>query len=32
VFFNRPLLVGGDPKHSAAELRYFALGRTGSTA
>jgi hypothetical protein len=28
VFFNRPLLVGGDPKHSAAELRYFALGRT----
>lgn len=28
VFFNRPLLVSGDPKHSAAELRFFALGRT----
>src|SRR2546425_13253405 len=28
VCFNRPLLVSGDPQHSAAELRYFALGRT----
>lgn len=28
VFFNRPVLVSGDPKHSAAEVRYFALGRT----
>src|SRR3970040_1455058 len=28
VFFNRPLLVTGDPTHSAEELRYFALGRT----
>ncbi len=28
VFFNRPILVGEDPKHSATEVRYFALGRT----
>jgi uncharacterized DUF497 family protein len=28
VFFNRPALVSGAPKHSAAEVRYFALGRT----
>lgn len=28
VFFNRSVLVSGDPKHSAAEPRYFALGRT----
>lgn len=28
VFFNRPVLVSGDPKHSGAEVRYFALGRT----
>lgn len=28
VFFNRPVLVIGDAKHSAAEPRYFALGRT----
>lgn len=28
LFFNRPLLAAGDPKHSAAELRYFVLGRT----
>lgn len=31
VFFNRPVLVAGDPKHSVArEGRYFALGRTNS--
>ncbi|MBI2371543.1 MAG: BrnT family toxin [Deltaproteobacteria bacterium] len=28
VFFNRPLVVGDDPEHSATERRYFALGRT----
>jgi uncharacterized DUF497 family protein len=27
VFFNRPVLVRGDPKHSAQEARYFALGQ-----
>lgn len=27
VFLNRPLLVSEDPKHSADEPRYFALGR-----
>ncbi len=30
VFFNRPLVVGEAPKHSAMETRYFALGRTDS--
>jgi uncharacterized DUF497 family protein len=28
VFLNRPLLIAGDPKHSAREPRPFALGRT----
>jgi len=28
VFFNLPILVRGDSKHSAQEVRYFALGRT----
>lgn len=28
VFFNRPVLVSGDPKHSGSEVRHFALGRT----
>lgn len=28
VFLNRPILVAADPKHSAKEGRYFALGRT----
>ena len=28
VFFNQPLLVVGDPKHSAMEKRYHALGIT----
>jgi len=30
VFFNLPLVVGGDPKHSQEEDRYFALGQTDS--
>ncbi|CAN1530860.1 Ribonuclease toxin, BrnT, of type II toxin-antitoxin system [Methylophilaceae bacterium] len=28
MFFNQPLLVVGDDKHSQAELRYVALGST----
>ncbi len=28
VFFNRPIVVGGDEKHSTAEERFYALGRT----
>jgi hypothetical protein len=28
VFLNRPLVVAEDPRHSAAEARFFALGRT----
>ncbi len=28
VFFNRPLLVADDDKHSQYEKRYYALGQT----
>ena len=28
VFFNRPLIVKGDHKHSITEKRFYALGRT----
>ncbi len=28
VFFNLPLLLALDPKHSTTEQRYYALGRT----
>ena len=28
VFFNSPLLVLPDPRHSEAELRFHALGNT----
>jgi len=28
VFFNQPVLIAPDLKHSGAERRYFALGRT----
>jgi uncharacterized DUF497 family protein len=28
VFFNHPLVVGEDEKHSAAEGRLYALGQT----
>jgi uncharacterized DUF497 family protein len=28
VFFNYPLVVGEDEKHSVAEARLFALGQT----
>ena len=28
VFFNKPLVVSDDPKHSQEEQRHYALGRT----
>jgi uncharacterized protein len=28
VFFNQPLLIGEDPRHSVHEPRFHALGRT----
>lgn len=28
VFFNQPLVVAVDEKHSSVEARYYALGRT----
>ena len=28
VFFNHPLIVADDVKHSGTERRYFALGQT----
>jgi len=28
VFFNRPLLISDDTKHSSLEQRYYVLGRT----
>ena len=28
VFFNNPLLISADDKHSAVENRYLALGKT----
>ncbi len=28
VFFNLPLIIASDKKHSKAETRFFALGRT----
>jgi uncharacterized DUF497 family protein len=28
VFFNLPLVVGGDPQHSRVESRHYALGQT----
>jgi uncharacterized protein len=28
VFFNHPLIVADDVRHSGSELRYFALGQT----
>jgi uncharacterized DUF497 family protein len=30
VFFNRPILVGPDEKHSQGEPRYAALGQTNA--
>ena len=28
IFFNEPLLLSDDVRHSAIEARYFALGKT----
>ena len=28
TFFNLPLIIVGDTKHSASEKRFYALGRT----
>ncbi len=28
IFFNEPLLIADDKKHSDIELRWFALGKT----
>ena len=28
IFFNLPLLVADDKKHSKVEVRYYALGKT----
>jgi len=28
IFFNQPLMVQGDPRHSKRETRYYALGKT----
>jgi hypothetical protein len=28
IFFNRPLIVADDKKHSITEKRYYVLGRT----
>lgn len=28
VFFNEPLIVAGDVRHSGREKRYYALGQT----
>lgn len=30
VFFNAPLLLAADPKHSETEPRFHALGRTNA--
>jgi uncharacterized DUF497 family protein len=30
VFFNEPLVVRSDVRHSRQEKRYYALGQTGS--
>lgn len=28
IFFNQPLIVGDDEKHSQTEKRFYSLGRT----
>ena len=30
IFFNQPLIVGNDEKHSIIERRYYTLGHTDS--
>lgn len=31
LFFNQPLIIKKDSKHSKTEIRYYSLGRTDST-
>ena len=31
VFFNQPLIIGDDRKHSQIEKRYFTLGQTDNS-
>jgi len=30
IFFNQPLVIGNDEKHSKTEKRYYVLGQTDS--
>ncbi len=30
IFFNQPLVIGNDEKHSTVEKRYYVLGQTDS--
>jgi uncharacterized DUF497 family protein len=30
IFFNQPLVIGNDEKHSKVEERYYVLGQTDS--
>ncbi len=30
IFFNQPLVIGSDEKHSEIEKRYYVLGQTNS--
>ena len=30
IFFNQPLIIGDDEKHSQFEARYYSLGQTDS--
>ena len=31
VFFNKPIIIAHDEKHSQIELRYFLLGKTDNS-
>ncbi len=31
VFFNQPIIIGNDEKHSELEKRYYVLGKTDQT-
>ena len=31
IFFNQPLIIGSDEKHSKNEDRYYALGQTDNS-
>ena len=31
VFFNQPIIIGNDEKHSELENRYYVLGKTDQT-